>query len=143
MFPNGKPTATAARQIAESSSSESTRSRDRCCAGALIPAHGLISSSPRSRDPLHHLTRTNLRPTDAPPASNLTKSREVINLLLERGALWRPEGRTIADLRKSLYHIDPEVITEITDRLRDHRACDEGVLHELLRTPKMLRRQAS
>src|SRR4051812_33284425 len=36
-----------------------------------------------------------------------------------------------------MYHIDPEVITEITDWLRDHHACDDGVLHELLRTPKM------
>jgi hypothetical protein len=71
------------------------------------------------------------------PASNLTKSRAVIGLLLERGALWRPDARTIANVRKALYHIAPEVITEITDRLRDHRACDEGVLHELLRTPKM------
>jgi hypothetical protein len=71
------------------------------------------------------------------PASNLTKSRAVISLLLERGALWRPDARTIADVRKALYHIDPEVITEITDRLRDHHACDDGVLHELLRTPKM------
>jgi hypothetical protein len=67
----------------------------------------------------------------------LTKSRAVIGLLLERGARWRPEARTIADVRKALYHIDPEVITEITDRLRDHRVCDEGVLHELLRTSKM------
>ena len=71
------------------------------------------------------------------PASNLTKSRAVIGLLLERGALWRPDARTIADVRKALYHVDPEVITEFTDRLRDHRACDDGVLHELLRTPKM------
>ena len=71
------------------------------------------------------------------PASNLTKSRAVIGLLLERGALWRPDARTIADVRKALYHIDPQVITEITDGLRDHHACDDGVLHELLRTPKM------
>lgn len=71
------------------------------------------------------------------PASSLTKSRAVIGLLLERGALWRPDARTIADVRKALYHIDPEVITEITDRLRDHHACDDGVLNELTRTPKM------
>ena len=71
------------------------------------------------------------------PASSLTKSRAVIGLLLERGALWRPDARTIADVRKALYHIDPDVITEITDRLRDQHACDDGVLHELLRTPKM------
>jgi ankyrin repeat protein len=71
------------------------------------------------------------------PASNLTKSRAVIRLLLERGALWRPDARTITDVRKALYHIDPEVITEITDHLRNHHACDDGVLHELLRTPKM------
>jgi ankyrin repeat protein len=71
------------------------------------------------------------------PASNLTKSRAVIGLLLERGARWRPDARTIADVRKALYHIDPEVITEITDRLRDWHACDDGILHELLRTPKM------
>jgi hypothetical protein len=71
------------------------------------------------------------------PASSLTKSRAVIGLLLERGALWRPDARTIADVRKALHHIDPDVIIEITDRLRDERACDDGVLHELLRTPKM------
>jgi hypothetical protein len=71
------------------------------------------------------------------PASSLTKSRAVIRLLLERGALWRPDARTIADVRKALYHIDPDVIIEITDRLRDDHACDDGVLHELLRTPKM------
>jgi ankyrin repeat protein len=71
------------------------------------------------------------------PASNLTKSRAVIGLLLEHGALWRPDARTIADVRKAMYHIDPDVITEITDWLRDHHACDDGVLHELLRTPKM------
>jgi len=71
------------------------------------------------------------------PASSLTKSRAVIDLLLERGALWRPDARTITDVRKALYHIDPDVITEITDDLRDQHACDNGVLHELLRTPKM------
>jgi hypothetical protein len=71
------------------------------------------------------------------PASSLTKSRAVIGLLLERGALWRPDARTIADVRKALYHVDPEVIVEITDRLRDHHACDDGALHELVRTPRM------
>jgi ankyrin repeat protein len=71
------------------------------------------------------------------PASRLTKSRAVIGLLLERGALWRPDARTIADVRKALHHIDPEVITEITNLLREQHACDDGVLHELLRTPKM------
>jgi hypothetical protein len=71
------------------------------------------------------------------PASSLTKSRATIRLLIERGAQWRPDARTIADVRKVLYHIDPEVITEIVERLRFHHACDEVVLHELLRTPKM------
>lgn len=71
------------------------------------------------------------------PASSLTKSRAVIGLLLERGALWQPDPRTITEIRRALYHIDPEVTTEITDLLRDHHACDDGVLHELLRTPKM------
>jgi hypothetical protein len=37
------------------------------------------------------------------PASSLTKSRAVIGLLLERGALWRPDARTIADVRKAMY----------------------------------------
>ena len=71
------------------------------------------------------------------PASSLTKSRSTIRLLIERGAQWRPDARIIADVRKVLYHIDPEVITEVVERLRFHHACDEAVLHELLRTPKM------
>jgi hypothetical protein len=71
------------------------------------------------------------------PASNLTKSRGVIRLLLERGALWKPDAHTLADVRKALYRIDPAVITEITESLRDRHACDEAVLQDLLRAPKM------
>jgi len=40
------------------------------------------------------------------------------------------------DVRRRL-RVDPEVITEFVDLLRTHNACDEAVLHELLRTPKM------
>jgi hypothetical protein len=71
------------------------------------------------------------------PASNLTKSRATVRLLLESGAKWRPDAQTIAEVRRGLYHIDPEVITEFVERLRFHQACGEDVLHDLLRTPKM------
>jgi len=86
---------------------------------------------------LHWEDSYHFHPQRVVPASNLTKSRATVRLLVESGAKWRPDANTIADVLRGLYHIDPEVITEFVERLRFHQACDEDVIHKLLRTPKM------
>lgn len=71
------------------------------------------------------------------PASSLPKSRATFKMLLEKGAVWRPDQRCIADARRTFYRVDSEILVEFIELLKNHHACDEAVLQELLRTPKM------
>jgi hypothetical protein len=72
------------------------------------------------------------------PASRLGKSLDALRFLLTRGARWTPDQRTIADVRRALYHVDAEAISTVVDVLRTHRACDEAVLRALVRTEYVL-----
>jgi len=59
-------------------------------------------------------------------------------LLLEQGALWRPDDKhQLTDARRGLFECEPDVTLELIGQMMKHRACDEGMIHNLLRTPAM------
>jgi hypothetical protein len=63
---------------------------------------------------------------------------DTIQLLLEKGALWRPDvDRDVESVRRSLYECEPDVTVELVAQLVKHRACSDEALHNLLRTPAM------
>jgi ankyrin repeat protein len=67
------------------------------------------------------------------------QSVETIALLIREGAKWRPPSaaRSIADLRRSLYHQDSEAVVEVIRLLHAGNTCPIEQLVELARTPKM------
>jgi len=71
------------------------------------------------------------------PLSRLTRSLDALRSLLTRGARWIPEPHAISDVRKALYRLDAEAISVVVELLRTHGACDEAILKDLVRTPKM------
>lgn len=71
------------------------------------------------------------------PVSRLGKSLDALRFLLEQGARWTPDDRSVADTRRALYRIDGEGIVAVIELLRTHHACDEKVLKDLVRTEKM------
>lgn len=64
---------------------------------------------------------------------------ETIAFLIREGAKWRPPSaaRSIADLRRTLYHQDSEAVVEVIRLLHAGTACPLDQLVELARTPKM------
>jgi hypothetical protein len=40
-------------------------------------------------------------------------------------------------VRKALYRLDAEAVSVVVELLRKHQACDEAIMKELVRTPKM------
>jgi hypothetical protein len=72
------------------------------------------------------------------PKYSVSKNRATIQLLLEHGALWRPDDATqVARVRRSLLECEPNVTLELVQRLTKHSACTHDTIHELLRTPAM------
>ena len=71
------------------------------------------------------------------PTARLRQSLKALRFLIENGARWTPDDRSIADTRRSLYRLDQEAIAVVLDVLRKHHACDDKVLDALIRTPKM------
>ena len=70
--------------------------------------------------------------------SGYTNTRATIQLLLEHGALWRPDGaEQVARVRRSLLECEPDVTLELVQRLMKHSACSNDTIRELLRTPTM------
>lgn len=67
------------------------------------------------------------------------ESVERIAFLIREGAKWRPPSaaRSIADLRRSLYHQDSEAVVEVIRLLHAGNTCPIEQLVELARTPKM------
>lgn len=52
----------------------------------------------------------------------VSKTRATIKLLLEKGALWRPDdARQIAQARRSLYECEPNVTLELVELLLSTR----------------------
>jgi len=64
--------------------------------------------------------------------------RATVQLLLEQGALWRPnDDRQLASVRRSLYECEPDVTLELVERMVKHAACTQDTIYNLLRTPAM------
>jgi ABC-type nitrate/sulfonate/bicarbonate transport system substrate-binding protein len=63
---------------------------------------------------------------------------DTVGLLLEHGALWRPDNASdLAWVRRSLYECEPEVTSELVERLVKLAACTQDTIHNLLRTAAM------
>src|SRR5690606_8721053 len=70
------------------------------------------------------------------PSYMLSRTRAAIRLLVEHGALWKPDASSLSDARRILYKIEPQVTVELASLLLKHRACDDGVLRDFLRPPR-------
>lgn len=67
---------------------------------------------------------------------DLSNTLATVQLLLERGALWRPDDhRQLVDVRRSLYQCEPDVTLELVERMTKHEACGQDTILNLLRTP--------
>jgi len=65
-------------------------------------------------------------------------------LLLEKGALWRPDNaKQIAQVRRSLYECEADVTLELVELFLKYAACSQDTIHNLLRTPAMKKHLAS
>src|SRR6185295_11223703 len=73
----------------------------------------------------------------AVPTSRLGQSLDGLRFLLEKGARWTPDARSIVDARRALYRVDGDAIVLVVDLLRTHQASDEAVLKTLVSTEKM------
>jgi hypothetical protein len=74
------------------------------------------------------------------PKYYVSNTRDTVQLLLEKGARWRPDdARELDRVRRSLYDCEPDVTMELVEELVKHKACSEDTLHNLLRTPAMKR----
>jgi hypothetical protein len=63
---------------------------------------------------------------------------KTVQLLLEQGALWRPDDKhQLTDARRGLFECEPAVTLELVERLLKHTACTQDTIHDLLRTPAM------
>jgi ankyrin repeat protein len=67
---------------------------------------------------------------------SVSKCLDTMRVLLEHGALWRPDdARAINDVRRNLYDCDAEVTLEVITALLKHKACVRESLDALLKTP--------
>jgi hypothetical protein len=71
------------------------------------------------------------------PSYRVSRTRDAIRLLIEHGALWKPDSSSINDVRKVLYKIEPQVTIELVGLLTQRKACDDAVIREFLRAPRM------
>jgi ankyrin repeat protein len=76
------------------------------------------------------------------PGYKVSNGREAIKLLLERGAIWKPDPSTLNETRRILYRIEPAVTVELIGTLLKN-AAGETAVHELLRVPRMQQHLAS
>jgi hypothetical protein len=61
---------------------------------------------------------------------------KTVQLLLEQGALWRPDDKhQLTDARRGLFECEPDVTLELIERMIKHEACTQDMLKELLGTP--------
>ena len=69
---------------------------------------------------------------------SVPKTRATIKLLLENGALWRPDdSKQISRVRRALYECQAEVTLELVELLLKNSACSEKTIHDLFKTPAM------
>ena len=79
-----------------------------------------------------------------PSKYEVSDTRNALQLLLEKGAFWRPDNaRELQSVRRYLYECEPDVTLELVQQLTKHKACSEDTLRELLRTPAMKKHLAS
>lgn len=72
------------------------------------------------------------------PKYRVSEARETIKLLLDHGALWRPdEVKQIATVRRLLCQCEPDVTLELIELFVKHSACAPEIIHNLIRTPEM------
>ena len=69
------------------------------------------------------------------PGYKVSKGREAIKLLLQRGAMWKPDPSTLNDVRRVLYRIESDVTVELIGLLLKN--ADGESVRELLRVPRM------
>jgi ankyrin repeat protein len=87
---------------------------------------------------MHNVSFTNYRSPTKASKYAVAKTRNTIQLLLEHGALWRPDTTNqVAQVRRGLLECEPDVILDLVEQLMKHSACTNGTIHELLRTPTM------
>src|SRR6185295_14663306 len=71
------------------------------------------------------------------PSYSVLRTRDAIRLLVEHGAVWKPDASSLNDARRILYKIEAQVTVELAGLLTSHNACDAAVLHDFLRAPRM------
>jgi hypothetical protein len=72
------------------------------------------------------------------PLYEVRTSLNLIEKLVEHGALWRPsDTHALNSLRRSLFACEPGVTTELLKIFRKHDACSEEVANALLRNSRM------
>ncbi len=76
------------------------------------------------------------------PGHKVSKGREAIRLLVERGAIWKPGPSTLNATRRTLYKLEPNVTLELLARLLSQPDGEDAV-RELLRVPRMKKHVAS
>lgn len=76
------------------------------------------------------------------PAYKVSRGRDAIRLLVQRGAIWTPDPSTLNDTRRILYRIEPEVTVELISHLLKHEEGEKDV-RELLRVTRMRQHLAS
>jgi len=70
------------------------------------------------------------------PATKVWKGRDAIKLLLQHGAMWKPDPSTLNATRRILYRIEPEVSVELIGLLLKNEGGAASV-QELLRVSRM------
>jgi len=81
-------------------------------------------------------------PTYQSPGHKVSNGREAIKLLLQHGAIWKPQPSTLNDTRRILYRLEPEVTMELVAQVLKTANGESGV-RELLRVPRMRQHLAS
>jgi hypothetical protein len=76
------------------------------------------------------------------PADKVSKGREAIRLLVQRGAMWKPDPSTLNATRRILYRLEPDVTVELLGRLLS-QPNGEDAARELLRVSRMKQHVAS
>jgi hypothetical protein len=61
---------------------------------------------------------------------------KTVQLLLEQGALWRPDDKQqLTDARRGLFECEPDVTLELIEQMIKHEACAQDSVNNLLGTP--------
>jgi len=77
-------------------------------------------------------------PSAKAPKYAVSKTFEMLQLLLDKGALWQPDdGRELNRVRRGLYECEAEVTLELVGQLVKHRACSEDTIRQLIKTSPM------